>query len=443
VLDNDLVRPEHAMIAGLTRSAPYDLPGLRLRHLDTAPGDGGFDQLADEIGADPAHAPDAVALRGGHRWAPVVDQVRVPAPADPVAGLRAGGVYLITGGLGAIGLAVAEDFARRAQARLVLLGRTPLPPPDEWDAYLTANCTDQIGRAIAAIRRITGAGGEVATAAADVTDPAALRVVRERLFERYGRLDGIVHAAGVAGGGLTATRTTAAMAPVMAAKVTGTLALREVFGDVEQDFVALFSSVVGTVGGLGEVDYCAANAYLDAYAQSDHGWRAPVRSLAWAGWRGAGMLADTLAAMGTSTMDDNPAWIAPEEGVAALHRAFAVNLGGHVLISPQPVDVLRRRVPERPPPAVPPAAAVPAAGLTEVEAGIAKIWSALLGTDSIAPDDDFFALGGNSLLAVQLIAQVRKAYAVRLPMRSIFDTPTVAGMAARVERLRAPMVEAQ
>ncbi|HZD37289.1 MAG TPA: phosphopantetheine-binding protein, partial [Actinomycetes bacterium] len=92
------------------------------------------------------------------------------------------------------------------------------------------------------------------------------------------------------------------------------------------------------------------------------------------------------------------------------------------------------------------AARPPAAGWTaprgELEATLARIWGEVLGVERVGADDDFFELGGNSLVAVQLIGQVRKATGVRLPMRTLFEAPTVAGMAARVERLPSPGEEA-
>ena len=74
---------------------------------------------------------------------------------------------------------------------------------------------------------------------------------------------------------------------------------------------------------------------------------------------------------------------------------------------------------------------------TELEKTIAQVWRDGLGVTDVGVDDAFFALGGNSLVAVQLIAAMRKATGVRLPMRSLFETPTVAGLAARIEELRA------
>jgi acyl carrier protein len=271
-----------------------------------------------------------------------------------------------------------------------------------------------------------------------VTDPGALRAVRDAALREFGRLDGIVHAAGVADGGVTELRDRAAMMPVLAPKVAGTLTLAEVFGADDLDFVALFSSVVGTVGGFGEVDYCAANAFLDAYAESTTSWRVRPRSLAWAGWQGTGM----LAALGAVTPTDALRRMTPTEGVAAFHRAIAAGPPGHVVVSPIPVDAIREQqtpVAGARSPDAAPAVDVQVTGTARnpEQAQLIEIWSAVLGVANPAPDDNFFELGGNSLVAVQLIAQVRQGFGVKLPMRSIFETPTIAGMAERVTDLRA------
>jgi phthiocerol/phenolphthiocerol synthesis type-I polyketide synthase E len=285
VVGDDLTRPEHATVAGVVRSAPFDVPGLRLRHVDcttvTRP-----DELAGALGRPAGDA--LLALRDRRVWTVDFDQVELAEAGQDV--LREGGVYLITGGLGGLGLVLGETLAERWHARLVLTSRSGLPPREEWDDHGPGGRT---GRAIRAVRRMESAGAEVLTAAVDVSDMDALRTLRTEITARFGRLDGIVHAAGIAGGGLIETRDLADMRAVLAPKVAGTVALRAVFGADELDFVSLFSSVTGTAGGLAETDYCAANAYLDAHASSG-GWRAPVRSLGWAGWLEVGMLADLL-----------------------------------------------------------------------------------------------------------------------------------------------------
>ncbi|MFD8527127.1 SDR family NAD(P)-dependent oxidoreductase [Streptosporangium canum] len=291
-----LLRPEHATLAGIARVIPLELPGLTVRHIDADP-EAGAAQTADLVSEllRPADETE-VALRAGRRW--VTDYAQVPVGAETSGStvVRDGGRYLITGGIGGIGITLAEDFARRARARLALLSRSGLPPREEWDTHLAVHGgADRTGRAILAIRRMEQAGAQVLVLAADVTDPAGLRAVRERVDAEFGGLDGIVHAAGLPGGGMAEVKDRATATAVLAPKIAGTLALAQVFGDLPLDWVALCSSVTSVVGGFGQVDYCAANNFLDAYARSAHGWRAPVVSQNWGGWTEVGMAVEVAA----------------------------------------------------------------------------------------------------------------------------------------------------
>lgn len=291
-----LLRPEHATLAGIARVVPLELPGLTVRHIDADP-EAGAAQTADLVSEllRPADETE-VALRAGRRW--VTDYAQVPVGAETSGStvVRDGGRYLITGGIGGIGITLAEDFARRARARLALLSRSGLPPREEWDTHLAVHGgADRTGRAILAIRRMEQAGAQVLVLAADVTDPDELRAVRERVDAEFGGLDGIVHAAGLPGGGMAEVKDRATATAVLAPKIAGTLALAQVFGDLPLDWVALCSSVTSVVGGFGQVDYCAANNFLDAYARSAHGWRAPVVSQNWGGWTEVGMAVEVAA----------------------------------------------------------------------------------------------------------------------------------------------------
>ncbi|MFC0506980.1 type I polyketide synthase [Micromonospora costi] len=298
VRGDDLVRPEHATLAGLARVLPAELPGLAVRLVDADPADDGGRALVAELRRprDPRRA--ELALRGGRRWVADHEQVTLDAEGEPGA-LREGGRYVVTGGLGGIGITLAEDFARHARARLVLLSRSGLPPRDRWDEHLAVHGSDdRAGRAIAAIRRMEAAGAEVLVLAADVTDPADLRRVRAATEEAYGGIDGIVHAAGLPGGGMAEVKERAEAERVLAPKLAGTLALAQVFGDLPLDFVVLCSSITAVIGGFGQVDYCAANAFLDAHARAGAGWRAPVLSQNWGGWAEVGMAVETASPAG-------------------------------------------------------------------------------------------------------------------------------------------------
>ncbi|MGK5739883.1 SDR family NAD(P)-dependent oxidoreductase [Micromonospora sp. URMC 103] len=314
VRGDDLVRPEHATLAGLARVLPSELPGLAVRLVDADPADDGARDLVAELRRprDPRRA--EVALRGGRRWVADHEQVTLDAEGEPGA-LREGGRYVITGGLGGIGITLAEDFAQRARARLVLLARSGLPPREQWDEHLAVHGSDdRAGRAIAAIRRMEAAGARVLVLAADVTDPDDLRRVRAAAEEAYGGVDGVVHAAGLPGGGMAEVKERAEAERVLAPKLAGTLALAQVFGDLPLDFVVLCSSITAVIGGFGQVDYCAANAFLDAHARAGAGWQAPVLSQNWGGWAEVGMAVETDAPAGfraagrdtTTTAVDHP-----------------------------------------------------------------------------------------------------------------------------------------
>ena len=291
VTGGDLLRPEHATLAGAVRVLPLEIPGLVLRRIDVDPAAPRAGVVAEL--SRPADAAAEVALRGGRRW--VTSYAQVSLPEEPSA-LREEGRYLITGGTGGIGITLAEELARRVRARLVLVSRSGLPPREEWDAHLAVNGgADRAGRAMLAIQRMEAAGGQVLVLAADVTDPAALRGVRELAEATFGGLDGLVHAAGLPGGGMAEVKDRAAAEAVLAPKVAGTLALAQVFGDLPMDFVALCSSVTAVSGDFGQVDYCAANNVLDAYARSPHGWVARVVAHDWGGWSEVGMAVEVAA----------------------------------------------------------------------------------------------------------------------------------------------------
>ena len=300
VTGTDLLAPELATVTGPCRVIPVELPHIACRHVDSdLPGDQRAQQrLADQLVVEMASGPGEplVALRNGKRWTPTFSAVRVEAENGAANGWRDRGVYLITGGLGGIGLSVAEHLAERARARLVLTGRSAFPEPDAWDQWVVDHDpTDRTSRAIRALRRIEATGGEVLVVSADVSDSDALRMVRARILERFGRLDGIVHAAGVAGGGMIEVKDRATAESVLAPKLDGTVALANVFGDLELDVLVLCSSVTGIAGGFGQVDYCGANAFMDAYARSPRAPKTRIVSVNWGGWLDVGMAAETVA----------------------------------------------------------------------------------------------------------------------------------------------------
>jgi acyl transferase domain-containing protein len=297
VLGEELLYPEKATAAGPCRVIPKEYPNVNCRSVDvTLPAsDAEREWLVGRLAAEAAArgAGQSVAYRGRHRWTQTFEPLPLAPRAPRPARLRERGVYLITGGLGSIGLTLAGYFARTARARLVLVGRTGLPERGEWERLTQTGAAAKIEK----LRELEALGAEVLTFGADVSDPEAMRAVLERAAETFGRLDGVVHAAGVPGGGLMQLKTAAAAAEVLAPKVSGTLVLGALLKDVPLDFFVCCSSALAVTAPLGQVDYAAANAFMDAYAHaSTHARGAFAVSVNWDAWREGGMAVEALAA---------------------------------------------------------------------------------------------------------------------------------------------------
>lgn len=289
VTGDDVTTPLGALVTGAVKVLPSELEGIRCRRIDVDDPRRVAESVLEELAAED----ELVAYRRGRRWLPEVQRTAVADTAAERAALRERGVYVITGGLGGIGLTLAEDLARRFAARLVLVGRSPLPPRDQWSDV--ASRGGRLARQVAAVRRLEALGSEVLVVSADVTDAAGAVTVRDLALDRFGDVHGVIHAAGVAGGTMVEAQDAATASAVLSPKVFGTLHLASAFRDVPLDFLALFSSVTSLLGGLGQLDYCAANAFLDAFAAAEPRLPWPVLALNWGAWLEVGMAVETVA----------------------------------------------------------------------------------------------------------------------------------------------------
>ena len=288
--------PRKATLAGVMRVIPAEVSGVTTSTVDVALPDAGsrleaeaLDSIVAEVLAPAGNG--VVALRGADRWS----EEFVPSRRDRVLAqhsrVRARGRYVVTGGLGGIGLTVARHLASTAQARLALIGRTALPPREEWQRVLQSAADDAIAARIRSVMAMEADGAEVLTIAADVSEEAQVRSALESVRLAYGGIDGVFHAAGVLDDGLLALKELESARRVLAPKVAGALALGAALVPQETDFVVLFSSVSAFAGLAGQADYAAANAFLDGFARHLRRTRAiPTVAVNWSAWRDVGMV---------------------------------------------------------------------------------------------------------------------------------------------------------
>jgi amino acid adenylation domain-containing protein len=466
--------PEKAALLGTVRVVPQEMPHLSWRSIDVElppaerltggridrPLDHGrdrqmdhrMDRLLGHLMAELA-APDPgadVAYRGAQRWLQGFEPVRLPHREGMPLRLRERGLYLITGGLGGVGLELAAHLARTARARLVLTGRAELPPRAGWEGWLAAHGEeDRTARRLRKLLAIEALGGEVHALCADAADLDAMRGVLGKIGEELGPLHGVIHAAGVAAGGMAEWKTPEAAAAVLAPKLGGARVLARLLADVELDFVVLCSAANSVLGGFGQVDLSAASAGLDAFAAA---WPGPARCLAidWDTWRevGAAVEAEVPPDLAELHRESLRHGMTCEEGVEAFVRILAAGLPRLVVSTrnlpallarsrqgsgKDPISDLDETSPALAAQARPALRNAYVAPSGEVETAVAALWQEMMGIAEVGAHDNFFQLGGHSLLATQIVSRLRDAYAVELPIATFFEAPTIAGLAAAIE----------
>ncbi len=458
----EFLAPEKATILGAAKVIPLEYANIACRVIDLVmPAPGSQDerklvrQLLDEFSTTPAG--NIVACRAGQRWLKTFAPVRLEAPRRVASRLKFGGVYLITGGLGGIGLTLAEFLADRVKAKLILVGRTALPPREKWSDWLDLHDeNDEVSVRIESIQAIEKAGGEVLVITADVTDRERMREVISLAQSRFGPLNGVIHsAAAIDYGGVIQRRTKEATDEILAAKVKGTLVLDELLRDTRLDFFVLCSTRATAAPGasFGQVGYIAANEFLDAFAFSRKAADETYTvSINWDAWRKAGMAERAFkkqAETGRITRLLTEAnSLTPAAGAQAFHRIL--NYGfTQVVVSVAPLEAARHDEPatpqKQPPeqevahtPAPPSLHPRPDIGMafapptSELEGVLAGIWQDLLGIQEVGVDDNFFDLGGDSLLLLRVQAGVLRATGTELSSAEMFQYPTIATLARRL-----------
>ncbi len=441
VLGDETLFPLTAAMLGPCRVIPQEYPLVRCRTLDVALGPPASDRqwLTEAVALEvlSKSTEPTVAYRGRARFVNAYEpllsaEASASSRPDVPIRLRPRGVYLITGGLGKVGLALARYLARAVQARLVLTGRN-VPGAEGTPA----------------IRELEALGAEVLVVKADAGELAEMRNAIAFARERFGGVDGVVHAAGDLGQGVARALDQLERVDCerqLRPKLGGAQVLATVLADSPIDFVLLTSSLSTVLGGLGLGAYSAANHALDAFAQVQHrAGRRSWMSVAFDGWNfepaaSASRLLQTA--------------ISPAEGEELFARLLALGPRAQVVVSTTSLEARlaswTRPAEEARPEATSPSVASdlhprPELGVVyvppedPVERRLAAIWGELLGIDRVGVDDNFFELGGSSLLAVHLMGKVKKEFPVeRLSVASLFEAPTVRALREVITARRGP-----
>ncbi|MBD9358039.1 non-ribosomal peptide synthetase/type I polyketide synthase [Methylomonas albis] len=435
--------PEKATLLGPCLVMPQEIPRLSCRCLDVSlasSSESGTADLLNRVLAEIAHDGNdpLLAYRGSRRLVPGFERVALGADGDSVRQLRRHGVYLITGGLGNIGLLLAKFLAETVQARLVLLGRSFFPTRSQWPEWLQNHpADDELSLKIQAIQTLENLGAEVVLLQADVADEKAMQLALAQVHSQFGALHGLIHAAGRLNdpsfvSALTDTGRRESQAQ-FGPKIHGLYVLEKLLRERQLDFCLLISSTSAVLGGLGFTAYSAANLFLDAFAaRQNRVSTTPWLSTDWDAWQ----FTDTPQAEALSMQ--------ATESVEAFRRLISQVFSGRIIIATGDLEKrfkqwVRRENGLATPPANklytrPELSSSYSAPNSHSENQLTALWQNLLGFAEIGIDDDFFELGGDSMLAIRLLSGIKEKFARQLPLTVLLDKPSIRQLAQTLDQ---------
>lgn len=428
----ETLRPEKSTMLGLCKVAVQESSNLTTRFIDVKlPEPDATSSLLDSLLLELSAAPtdEVVTYRGRDRYVQGFEPVH-PDDSPGLTSLREQGIYLITGGLTGNGFNVAKYLARTLKARLVLVEREAISEADPKLQRLAI---------------LNEAGAEVCLVVADVADEAQLMRAWSEGELRFGAIHGVIHAEEPSG-----ERAFRAILEInredcewhFRSKAHALYALEKVLQDKEVDFCVLLSSVASVLGGVGYGAYAAANQFMDSFARSSNQTNQGL-SLdcdLWLSEDSHEQLTDVRAGLSELAMTSR-------EGEEVFRRALAVRSVGQLIVSTvdlperllatqkrfaglrarrqkgdgQAAETVRHERPSLPTPYVAPE--------TEMEQRIAAVWQQVLGFEQIGVEDNFFDLGGDSLVAIQVASRLKEALKMEFPVAKLYQAVTVRSLA--------------
>lgn len=455
ITGNEWLHPEQALMVGPARVFSQENPHFRsvqidlddenhLEKLDTRVVRNIINDLLME------NPSPVIAYRSGHRWIQQFDQL-VQSREIP-ENFRQGGIYLITGGLGRIGMVYAGYLAEKYKAKIILFDRISFPPKDKWDEILASGLESVSTRQkIQELKKIDALGAGLEIYQVDLKSIDQILLVFQKL-QAAGGIHGIIHAAGFVG--LASIRTISEMDAKtidshFEAKVYGLMNLRKALCSMPFnrgiDFILLQSSLSSVLGGLGLAAYAAGNSFMDTFA-ADAGRKDPYPwiSVNWDGWSFPENVPGEVASL-AKVQDE--LGVTPQEGVASLEYILGLASNTNLVVSTISLNkriekwlhnetsvsqknLVKESTTKHERPKIR-SKFVPAQN--ELQEQLVQMWEQILGLQPIGINDDFFELGGHSLLATQIVSRMRDTFHSDVPLRLLFEQPTIAGISKIIQ----------
>ncbi|NKI22671.1 SDR family NAD(P)-dependent oxidoreductase [Paenibacillus dendritiformis] len=449
--DEPDVNPNHSSVFGLCKSLNRMFKNMTSCCIDM---DDTTDwgKIADEICG--MSDKDIVAYRDNQRYYEGLHEAELAADTQRAV-IQDDGVYFISGGLGGIGFETAMEMAHRAKdVSLILVGRTRLPEPSEWDAILRAHPESDLAEKIGRLRMLQAKTKQVEYHAVDIADADALQFVLQYIKTKYGKINGVIHGAGISGGITFDQLNEEHLASILMPKVIGTYMLDHFTRDQNLDFFLMFSSISTIFSSADLPGYIAGNIYLDSYSEyRSRACGSKSITVNWATWSEIGM-----AVKSKFTIDTLFQTIKTKEAIQALFSVLQQGSGSVVVARlnlKDKISMLLKTYPMELSPKIVEALNENAeagrhrgssheAGQREpygdVEAALIKVCCKNLGYEEMNVHHNFFELGANSILLSIIYKDLNEVFPGVLQVTDLFSYPTISLLAEHISNQMASSV---
>lgn len=449
----EVIIPDSATVFGFGKSIGRENEYLLCRGIDIDSSTGA-EEIISELGAE--FKTFQCAYRNGKRYVEEFDGLDVEKLEDNGVRIRDNGVYLITGGTGGIGLAVANYLASKEKVKLALINRSKIPDREQWEEILLKNEDSSLCSKIKALKKIEYKGAQVSCYSADVSDLDEMKAVTKDIREKFGCINGVFHGAGVPAERVIAFKDEDEFNRVYSPKVKGTRVLDMVTQDDQLDFFIMCSSVAAIFTMAGQADYSAANNFMDSYAAYRKRKGKNTLTVDWVAWRETGMAVNVGANVDTmfiAITTDNAIKALDEVISRKVNRLLIgeinyesklvnmmdkhgyARIAGRILANIYKGGIItqnnKRQVKSSGPVTL---TGREDGNYTETEKLVGQIWGNVFGYAEMGIRDSFYDLGGDSILAVKIINKINGSLNAGIEIADIMNYLTIEELAGYMDR---------
>lgn len=445
--DAEVYNPLGASLFGIAQVASNELKKNIMRCFDVGEKTD-LAELNKDISSDITNS-GVVIYRDNKRYIEVLREYPEEEAKENKMPVREDGVYVITGGITGIASVVGNMLIKQAKVKLAFISRSGMPEKDSWEAILSEGNDTSLIKKIEVLKELEEKGAKVSCYACDVSDYEKMKQVFEAIRTELGTICGIFHGAGLPGNALIMNKTVEEFNKVVKPKVDGAWIINDITKKDPVDFMIVFSSILSRYTPMGQSDYAAANAFLNAFSIYRRGKGKRTTSLEWSVWDETGMalqfavdeLRGPFYCVSNSDGERALSFALDKEVedvlVGSIDLERVAQYGGEMGF---PVDAeLKKRFQKlgnkkqenrRP---IKDVKIISREEITDTERVVANIWGMVLGSDEVNVTDNFYDLGGDSIIATELIKAINGEFTEVLDISDIFTYTNVKSISAYID----------